>query len=89
MGFDKTVDFHSSSTYNGYMKERCLMKELDLTVGELLKRQLRRIVEDWVNVAFEGNAENADIWITQELNIIFEEIGDLEDIREQHYQGGV
>ncbi len=65
------------------------MKELDLTVGELLKRQLRRIVEDWVNVAFEGNAENADIWITQELNIIFEEIGDLEDIREQHYQGGV
>ena len=65
------------------------MKELDLTVGNLLKQQLRRIVEDWVNIAFEGNAENADIWITHELHIIFKDIEDLEDIQDQHYQGGV
>ena len=59
------------------MKERCLM-ELEPKVEKLLQIQLKRIVEDWANVAFGGNIVETELWITHELNIIFDYLGDDE-----------
>jgi len=52
--------------------------ELEPKVEKLLQIQLKRIVEDWANVAFGGNIVETELWITHELNIIFDYLGDDE-----------